>query len=69
VQLNKPVKLKELNRAIQRLLLLSRAVLHTRATREVDALGASGPPVIFVVDDDDSIRGAIRAVLEDDDRE
>jgi two-component system, chemotaxis family, CheB/CheR fusion protein len=44
-------------------------VLHTRATREVDALGASGPPVIFVVDDDDSIRGAIRAVLEDDDRE
>jgi two-component system CheB/CheR fusion protein len=25
--------------------------------------------VIFVVDDDDSIRGAIRAVLEDDDRE
>ncbi len=25
--------------------------------------------MIFVVDDDDSIRGAIRAVLEDDDRE
>jgi two-component system, chemotaxis family, CheB/CheR fusion protein len=69
VQLNKPVKFKELTQAIQRLLPLSRAVLHTRATREVDALGASGPPVIFVVDDDDSIRGAIRAVLEDDDRE
>ena len=31
--------------------------------------GGSAPPVIFVVDDDDGIREAIRGVLEDDGRE
>jgi two-component system CheB/CheR fusion protein len=69
VQINKPVKLKDLTKAIQRLLQLSQTAVPPRATRRVEALGESRPPVIFVVDDDDSIRGAIRAVLEDDDRE
>jgi two-component system CheB/CheR fusion protein len=68
LQLNKPVKLKELTQAIQRLLPLSRAAVQARA-RPVETRGGIEPPVIFVVDDDDSIRGAIRAVLEDDDRE
>ena len=66
VQLDKPVKLKELSQTIQRLLPLSRAVTH--APRPEDAGDAGGAPLIFVVDDDDSIRGAIRAVLEDDGR-
>ncbi len=69
VQLNKPVKLKELAQAIQRLLPLSRAAVQARAPRPIEVPGNSRPPVIFVVDDDDSIRGAIRAVLEDDNRE
>ena len=69
VQLNKPVKLKELVQAIQRLLPLSRAAVQARVPRPVEVPGNSGPPVIFVVDDDDSIRGAIRAVLEDDNRD
>jgi two-component system CheB/CheR fusion protein len=69
MQLNKPVKLKELTQAVQRLLPLSRAAVQARATRPAETLGGSKPPVIFVVDDDDNIRGAIRAVLEDDNRE
>jgi two-component system, chemotaxis family, CheB/CheR fusion protein len=68
VQLNKPVKLRELTSAIQRLLPLSRTATQVRVTRPASVVSGSGPPVIFVVDDDDSIRGAIRAVLEDDGR-
>jgi len=59
-------KLQELTQTIHHLLPLSRAVAH--APRHGEDAGGSGPPVIYVVDDDDSIRGAIRAVLEDDDR-
>jgi two-component system CheB/CheR fusion protein len=66
VQLNKPVKLNELTQAIQR--LLSREAVQARAPRHAEVSGRGGAPVIFVVDDDDGIRGAIRAVLEDDDR-
>ncbi len=67
MQLNKPVKLKELTQAIQHLLPLSPEAAHP--PRRDGVRNGGGPPVIFVVDDDDSIRGAIRAVLEDDDRE
>jgi two-component system, chemotaxis family, CheB/CheR fusion protein len=68
LQLNKPVKLKELTQAIQRLLPLSQLAAQVRLSRPVELPGASGPPVIFVVDDDDSIRDAVRGVLEDDGR-
>ena len=68
VQLNKPVKLKELTQAIQRLLSLSHEAGQARAPRHAEGSGRGEAPVIFVVDDDDGIRGAIRAVLEDDDR-
>jgi two-component system CheB/CheR fusion protein len=68
VQLNKPVKLRELTQAIQRMLPLSRTAVQVRAPRPAEVPGDGGPPVIFVVDDDDGIRGAMRAVLEDDDR-
>jgi two-component system, chemotaxis family, CheB/CheR fusion protein len=69
VQLIKPVKLKELAQAVQRLLPLSGAEVQTRAPRLPEVLGDPRTPLIFIVDDDDSIRGAIRAVLEDDNRE
>ena len=69
MQLNKPVKLKELTQAIQRLSATVAGRGSGARTPARRSLGGSEPPVIFVVDDDDSIRGAIRAVLEDDDRE
>jgi two-component system, chemotaxis family, CheB/CheR fusion protein len=66
--LSKPVKLKELTEAIQRLLPLSHTPFPLRLPRPAEIEGSSEPPVTFVVDDDDSIREAIRAVLEDDGR-
>lgn len=53
VQLNKPVKLKDLIETIRRLL--------PAATPPTDTLSGS---TIFVVDDDDHIRSLIRSVLE-----
>jgi len=66
VQLNKPVKLKELTQVIQRLLLVSPPVKKSRAPHQPEAAGNPGPPVIFVVDDDGEVRDAIRAVLEEE---
>ena len=68
VQLNKPVKLKELTQAIQRLLPTSHAAAHARAPHPAEAAGSPRPPVIFVVDDDSHVREAIRSVLEEDGR-
>ena len=67
IQLDKPVKLKELMQTIQHLLPLSQVVAH--APHHAEDASSGGRPVIYIVDDDDSIRGAIRAVLEDDDRD
>jgi two-component system CheB/CheR fusion protein len=67
-RLSKPMKLKELTQAIQRLLSLERASVRPRAPRVAEPQDGSGLPVIFVVDDDDGIREAIRVVLEDDGR-
>jgi len=64
VNLSKPVKLRELSRAIQQLLPLWDSAAVARPPRPID----HETPVIYVVDDDDSVRGAIRAVLEDDGR-
>ncbi len=61
VHLNKPVKLKDLNQVVQRLLA---APVASPTTRSAPVPGTGGP-VIFVVDDDAHIRDAIRAVLED----
>jgi two-component system CheB/CheR fusion protein len=66
VQLNKPVKLKELTQVIQRLFLASPPAKEPRAPHLPDAAGKLAPPVIFVVDDDGAVRDAVRAVLEDD---
>ena len=65
VQLNKPVKLKDLAQVIQRLLPVSQPAAHPHAPHPAEAAGSPGPPLIFVIDDDNHVRDAIRAVLEE----
>ncbi len=62
VQLNKPVKVKELTHAIQQLLSAS---LHTEPAHPPLPAETAGPPTVFVVDDDPQICEAIRDVFED----
>jgi two-component system CheB/CheR fusion protein len=64
VHLNKPVKAKEMTQVIRQLLATAQSMPAARAPRPTD----SAPDVIFVVDDDDEVRDAICAVLEDDGR-
>lgn len=68
VQLNKPVKLKDLTQVIQRLLPASQSAVHSGAPHPAEATVIPGPAVIFVVDDDNHIRDTLRAVLEEDGR-
>ena len=65
VKLRKPVKLTELTQAIERLLpkAESPAGIHRTSVIETERPEAS---VIFVVDDDQGVCAAMRAVLEDD---
>ena len=68
VHLNKPVKLGDLTRAIEKL-LAKLPDPHVVPPRHAAAtVSASGGARIIVVDDDDQVREAIRAVLEDDGR-
>jgi two-component system CheB/CheR fusion protein len=63
LQFNKPLKLKELMDAIQRLLPTTQGpVTRTRPS----PLPTTGAATIFVVDDDSQLRNALRSVLEDD---
>jgi two-component system, chemotaxis family, CheB/CheR fusion protein len=66
VKLNKPVKLKELTRAIQELITLPAQV--GRNPSSARAVGSSERPEVFVVDDDSTVRDAIRDALEHDGR-
>ncbi|HVT27935.1 MAG TPA: response regulator, partial [Lacipirellulaceae bacterium] len=66
VQLNKPVKSKELTQAIQRLLQIPQSAAHPQAPHPAEAVGRTEPEVIFVIDDDSHIREGIRVVLEED---
>src|SRR4029077_20942188 len=68
VYLNKPVKLTELTRAIEKLLAKPPDPQLVRALRAANALRAPGESRVIVVDDDHQICEAIRAVLEDDGR-
>jgi len=68
VQFNKPVKLRELTQAIDKLLAQPIAPPIVRPAHPTDAEAVSTTSKIFVVDDDDQVRGAIRVVLEDDGR-
>ena len=68
VQLNKPVKVKELTEVIQRLLSKPRPAAISAAPRPATAASSAGSPVIFIVDDDRDVREAIQSVLEEDGR-
>jgi two-component system, chemotaxis family, CheB/CheR fusion protein len=65
VQLNKPIKLKELTQAIQRLIAAAPLAM---PARPAPASGQPAKPIVYVVDDDRLIREAIQGVLEDDGR-
>ena len=67
VQLHKPVKSNELTRAIQRLLVPPQSTAR-QPPHPAEPVRKSGPPVIFIVDDDSQVREAIRNVLEEDGR-
>ena len=66
VQLSKPVKLKALAQAVQRLLPISSSVVSPHDGHPAEAPNGPEAPVIFVVDDDSHIRGLIRSVLEEE---
>ena len=79
IQLNKPVKLKELSSAIQNLLTEHPVHPAPYEAPHVPAIAVPAPTpasdlpsvasdgtIIFIVDDDASVRVALRAVLEDD---
>ena len=71
LQLNKPVKLGELTEAIRALLrsLPSPQSVTPQVVPIIsDAPGKPGPSTIFVVDDDNELRDAMRSLLEDDGR-
>jgi len=68
VQLNKPVKLKEMTQVIQQLIAIPHSVPTARTPRPAEAATDPEPPTIFIVDDDSHVREAIRAVLEEDGR-
>jgi two-component system CheB/CheR fusion protein len=67
IRLTKPVRLHELTNAIQRLLSVSSGVSLTAATRPQDDVdpGLNGS-TIFIVDDNEEVSAAIRAVVEGD---
>jgi two-component system CheB/CheR fusion protein len=67
-QLNKPVKVRELTDTIQALLRLSRSETPAATRIVAQTTGETGSSTIFVVDDDDQLRAALRSLLEGDGR-
>ena len=68
VQLNKPVKLKEMMQAIERLLARPRDAIALVAVAPAVVATDAGANVIYVVDDDHNVCDGFRALLEDDGR-
>jgi two-component system, chemotaxis family, CheB/CheR fusion protein len=68
IQFNKPVKLPALSPMIQVLLRTSQSAVSVHAPPSVEVVGSVRPPVIFLVDDDNTLREVMRAVLEEDGR-
>ena len=68
VQLNKPVRLKELTQAVQCLLPASRSATHFPPILHPAETPNNLGQVIFVIDDDSHIRDGIRKLLEADGR-
>ena len=66
VQLSKPVRLKDLTEAIERLLPVPHVEPHAHPPCLDEAEGSHEPPVIYLVDDDPDLRDGLRAVLEED---
>ncbi|MDB5362675.1 MAG: CheB methylesterase:MCP methyltransferase, CheR-type [Rhodospirillales bacterium] len=67
VQLNKPMKLRELSQIIQRLMpRAAPAVAPAPVPAPLSDDASHDAPVIFVVDDDIGLRTAVREVLEED---
>ena len=64
LQLNKPIKLRELMAAIQRLLPPVQTVAQPNRVPRVETPSISGAPVVYIVDDDSNIREGIRSVFE-----
>jgi two-component system CheB/CheR fusion protein len=64
VQLNKPVKLPELSKAIESLLPNSPSSPRPQIPDAAEPHDNPAAPVIFVVDDDSHVREAVRGVLE-----
>ena len=62
VQFNKPVKLRELTHAIDKLLAKPP---EPPAASPIEVHPVSRSPKVYVVDDDDQVRGALGVVLED----
>jgi len=65
VKLNKPVKVRELTSAIQRLLHTPQAIPHPQASKAIKTVVGTDGPVVIVIDDDIGTRDGIRSVLED----
>ncbi len=63
-QLNKPVKLQELTDAIRRVLPVAQPATRVRSALPTGTARDSGPPLVYVVDDDGQLRQALRGVLE-----
>jgi two-component system CheB/CheR fusion protein len=63
VHRGKPAKAEDLTRVIRQLLAEPRPALQTNARRQAEALGAQ-PETLFVVDDDSTVREALRALLQ-----
>jgi two-component system, chemotaxis family, CheB/CheR fusion protein len=68
VQLDKPVRLKELTQAVQSLLPASRAAGHFPPARLPAGACNNLGQIIYVIDDDSHIRGGLRKALEVDGR-
>jgi two-component system CheB/CheR fusion protein len=68
VQLNKPVKLKELTQTIQHLLAASLPTAPPYPASATTGTDDLDEPVIFVVDDDSHVRDGMRSLLEDNGR-
>ncbi len=66
VKLHKPVKLQETLQAIQKLLPPQHVASAPRIAQSPEPSFHAGAPVVFIVDDDASVRATLRSVLEDD---
>lgn len=66
VKLNKPVKVRELTQAIQRILKAPQIITSPHVSEPAQAPAHPAGPVVIVIDDDQGIRDAIGSVLEDD---